>query len=572
MKKIFNIVNGFTFMKKIRTLLLFILFSALVFHAFFLPISNINALPTTKQTPTPTPDPVLTDKNLGIEDFFSIFFGNPKVTPKPTGTSFWNIMPTFAAQIPQREITTPTPPVDPTISGVPSDIGNLNFSAWGLPPPIAESDKMYIEGAIVERRGIRGYEQLKNQLQNNANASWAAKELLMAERYAKANGYSDLINHFTTGWLWFETGGAKWPDPYQTNCNDPAGGESPIEQQCRTSNFQTAGYRPAEKATRFLEAYQRLYGGDEAKLKPIMDAAVANSTKASANMWRYTNTNVPSDIKLSMIARDSSTFLNSSDIQRYTLVLGRDPKMVVAMNSYAVNNSDIIRALKSSRCAYGYICEAEKQILSNMIAALYLFDGGDISTPGIPGLPGQTGKGLVYYRQCDYNNTPMAPGCSLCNAGCGITTVAMALSTKDSSMTPPKVLNMYKQQGAYVGCDGTAVGDAKKILSQHFQTSDYIFQKQSGYTLDELNAMGATKQMREHIKAGKKIFMLANFCVGRTTCLGHFFWITDIDEKTGRPSFWSFDPAYVPRGQNPPIDHTKRYPDPRYRYGFAVKI
>ena len=64
--------------------------------------------------------------------------------------------------------------------------------------------------------------------------------------------------------------------------------------------------------------------------------------------------------------------------QFYTLILGKHPYMVIALNSYAVSDSDLVYRLKTQSCAYGYICARHKQLLSNMVAALIIYETGSL--------------------------------------------------------------------------------------------------------------------------------------------------------------------------------------------------
>lgn len=64
--------------------------------------------------------------------------------------------------------------------------------------------------------------------------------------------------------------------------------------------------------------------------------------------------------------------------QFFSLLVGKDPNMVIAFNSSAVSDDDLVAALKAGGCAYQYICAENKQLLSNMVAALYLIDGGTL--------------------------------------------------------------------------------------------------------------------------------------------------------------------------------------------------
>lgn len=167
--------------------------------------------------------------------------------------------------------------------------------------------------------------------------------------------------------------------------------------------------------------------------------------------------------------------------------------------------------------------------------------------------------GYVYYSQChgQYDNYPLAPGCTVCKAGCGPTTVAMILSTYvDKKYTPPVVVEIYKDIGA-AAC-GTGLGYAKSVLSGHgVKTSDYIIP----YTGAQHDVKDVADDLRAYINNGWTIFVLAAYPGG------HYFWMTDI---TSSGNVMAFDPYYG-MDQTPPINENIRYPYPKYLAAFGVK-
>jgi hypothetical protein len=177
--------------------------------------------------------------------------------------------------------------------------------------------------------------------------------------------------------------------PYSINCNDNKPGySSEVSSLCSSSNFQIAGYQAAARSGNYLEIYKKFYSDNE--LPTVLNRVIANSSKSIRNSWSY---NDPGQQKglvskyksqtnsatTSKISPNANFF--SEEGQFYTLVLGKDPNMVVGLNSYAVSERDLISALRNtSQCGYGYICTAERQLISNMIMALYLFNGGNITS------------------------------------------------------------------------------------------------------------------------------------------------------------------------------------------------
>lgn len=167
----------------------------------------------------------------------------------------------------------------------------------------------------------------------------------------------------------------------------------------------------------------------------------------------------------------------------------------------------------------------------------------------------------VYYAQCDspYASIPMAEGCTVCNTGCGPTTVAMIASSYiDKSYDPKKIIDLYKEKGYLLSCSGTRYADAKAILeSLGLKTTDYI-------TYDLEKADKVAEDLKKYYKAGWTFMALANF---KDEGPGHFFWITEIDDKN---NLWAYD-VYYGRFEAPPLNENGRYPFPKYRVIFGVK-
>lgn len=167
----------------------------------------------------------------------------------------------------------------------------------------------------------------------------------------------------------------------------------------------------------------------------------------------------------------------------------------------------------------------------------------------------------VYYDQCrsDFGNTPLPQGCTICRAGCGPTTVSMIVSSFfDPSFNPKKTIDYYQARGYYIGCSGSYIDDAKKLLkSLGFTTTDYRVYKLA--TADKVY-----QDFKKYLDGGWTIFVLANFC--ENGC-GHFFWVVDVDDQK---NIWAYDPYYG-RKQLPPFNENQYYPFPKYRYAFGVR-
>lgn len=178
------------------------------------------------------------------------------------------------------------------------------------------------------------------------------------------------------------------------------------------------------------------------------------------------------------------------------------------------------------------------------------------------GSSGKTGAGgLVYYPQCNgsYDTYPLPSGCNVCRAGCGPTSVAMIVASYvDKTVNPTTIVDLYKKNNFFLGCDGSRYSDAKSALSQYgLKTTDYLIY--SGKNIQEIAG-----DFRSYIKSGWGLFALASYCEGGC---GHFFWITDIDNNN---NVWAYDPYYG-RKQAPPLNESIYDPFPQYRVVFGVK-
>lgn len=179
-----------------------------------------------------------------------------------------------------------------------------------------------------------------------------------------------------------------------------------------------------------------------------------------------------------------------------------------------------------------------------------------------------------YFAQCDaspernWKNKPLPNGCTICEAGCGPTTVAMIVgSFIDSTIDPVKVVNIYKNNNYYAGCRGTRWDDAIAILKSFgLKTTTRPFVYNPPQPAEKI-----VKDIAPYINEGWTFFTLANFC--QTGC-GHFFWIVDVDERDN--SVLTYDPAYG-NGKSLPFNVTyglssKYRGFPLYRRLIGVKL
>jgi len=178
-------------------------------------------------------------------------------------------------------------------------------------------------------------------------------------------------------------------------------------------------------------------------------------------------------------------------------------------------------------------------------------------------LQNPTSNSLTYFAQCNgYGNLPLPSGCTLCQAGCGPTTVAMiAASYLGSSYNPKTIVDIYKSNGYLLGCVGSRYSDAKQVLQNlGLKTTDYLmFNAEKSDTV--------VPDLRKYLNAGWTFFALTRFCDDpKKDYCGHFFWITDIDNQG---NIFAYDPYYG--RYEIPYNENSRYPYPLYRLAFGVK-
>ena len=222
--------------------------------------------------------------------------------------------------------------------------------------------------------------KLQEKLASNPNAGWAAQQMLNGEKTWASKG-GNVKLYLNTAWVWSETGADAGPDPYEMNCNNQSD-STPAGATCG-SNFQVAGYQAANRSGDYVNVFNKLY--PESQLSSVMKDVINNSSKASKDIWKYTSdySSILDNITINDISPNKS--FSDEKTQVLTLILGKDPAMAAALNSFAVSDDDLVAALKKGGCLYGdcsYYNEAWKQNLSNMVLALYQFDGNGPSSGG----------------------------------------------------------------------------------------------------------------------------------------------------------------------------------------------
>jgi|GEM_PF-6059385 len=191
----------------------------------------------------------------------------------------------------------------------------------------------------------------------------------------------------------------------------------------------------------------------------------------------------------------------------------------------------------------------------------YTDDPTDPNISPIYPSPDNNQSNITAYRQCNYRNTTMPNGCTLCYAGCGLTAASITLSAFGINVDPPTMNNKYRELGLYAGCNGSHLASAKTVIETYgLKTSQYLFGS-GPYTIEQV-----AQDIRDKVKNGWIVFALTHFCEGGC---GHFIVITDIDEAN---RVTSYDPYYEPPESSPqPISYQGRYPFPKYIAGFAVR-
>lgn len=267
------------------------------------------------------------------------------------------------------------------------------LASYGLPAPTADGEK--------------GYKALLEKLKSDQNAGWAAQQLLNGEKNFKSKG-GEIKEYLTTAWIWFETG--TFPDPYEVNCMSNT--KHPTNQTCAIGTspdkVQVAGYQAWDVRHRFQEIYKMFYS--EGELESILQRVIDNSSKASIEEWKYNVSEATSRIKgatLADIYAESGVGypeFNNDKTQFLSFMLGKDPNMAAALNSFAVSDGDVVAMLRDctslSWSNNSYYCDpALRPYVSNIMMALYLFDGqgpaGDASCISEAGRSLGSGVGIA---------------------------------------------------------------------------------------------------------------------------------------------------------------------------------
>ena len=338
----------------------------------------------------------------------------------------------------------------PRPAWVAGSVGAYDYAASGLPAP--RSAGSYVNGVYV-----KGYDELVSQVRGSAKASWAARSLLEGERAFQDRG-GTMKRYLSTAWVWFENSASGWPDPYEINCNDSLywyGTPTEVSAFCGYENHQVAGYQAYARRGDYVRMFRMFWS--DAQLPAVLKTVADNGANAIRPQWNYRD---PGQNK-GLVARylpgisgatiadiSPSTGFLTERTQFHTLLLGKHPNMVAALNSFAVSDGDLVYALKYSSCAYGYICADGKQTLSNMVAALIVLEGSPTSG-------GVTARTACEGGYCGPYNLRAGPGTGYevtgsVNGGVSVTIVCQTYGTSHTG--PWGATTVWdKLGGAYAG-------------------------------------------------------------------------------------------------------------------------
>lgn len=150
--------------------------------------------------------------------------------------------------------------------------------------------------------------------------------------------------------------------------------------------------------------------------------------------------------------------------------------------------------------------------LSNMLEDSYV---GDVSYDN----GGYTGS-VVYYDQTDYKQNFCGLKRTIKTDGCGVTSMAMVLSTFIDKSYTPLVVMQEAYAGKYCGSgiSGTSVSFFKYSAQKH------------GLSYSSVGKAGDKQQVIDALKSGKSL-VIAHMGPGTFTNSGHYIVLTKINEK-----------------------------------------
>ncbi|MCX7996197.1 MAG: hypothetical protein N2691_00350 [Patescibacteria group bacterium] len=324
---------------------------------------------------------------------------------------------------------------------------------------------------------------LYEQLLRNPLRSWA-RDCLIYEKALKGK-ISDIRPYLSCAWVWFE--GAL--DPNAVNCKDNSSRElrQSVAEPCSAANdrpgdqnsmLQVGGYQAFDQAVYGHYAKYFPLCHAESNFNRVLSRAFTNSSSSVNPFWSYGNQagkklvakfkDEVDSVPFSVIARNKSQMdllgeggepLSPAEreaeerTQFFTLLLGKDPCMRVALNASAVASlpNDIKRRLETGRGWAKYVVENVDR-LSGMLLALRKFDREVVvnevreirdnrssqESSGSSNASFNPNFGNVQieqFCQCD-QRWNQGGNDDICMSGCGLTSMAMIFSALGSPTVP----------------------------------------------------------------------------------------------------------------------------------------
>lgn len=362
------------------------------------------------------------------------------------------------------------------LSGTPSEINDASGRTSGYEYdgliPVPDDEISFVDEYGLPQPDESDAQELLGTVKNNDDQLWMLDRLIEAGAYLTNEKGHEVPIYLRIGWLWFENTGV--PDVYSINCNESRA-KSQVSEFCNSTNFQIAGYQASDRQNDYAKAYEVCYGDQDPTV--IAERVVANSDRASRPEWSYNDTSqigvglmeYKDDLDTLTIGQiaPNRDFFSDESTQFYTLVLGKDPCLVMYLNS-AVNERFInqLRAAGDGNELYDYIGDLQKKMIANRTYAAMLraeeLNQRRLENPGDDDSGrNNTGNRLemgsyVQYCQCDARWGGV--GSANCNAGCGPTTMASILTTLGSFYTPNDIRSYWQGRGWWNAGEGTYPG------------------------------------------------------------------------------------------------------------------
>ncbi|MEN9327449.1 MAG: hypothetical protein RI947_257 [Candidatus Parcubacteria bacterium] len=386
----------------------------------------------------------------------------------------------------------------------------------------------------------------------SGKAAWGAAQTLQAERDCGTK----CLRYLVSAWMWIE-GGTGYPDPYAQNCHDnkKTGRKVTIHEPCLKGTsytddvsglMQVAGFQAYSKLGDPLKTvYEWFYQPGD--IKPVMEKVLENSSNAGYSEGDYHQSGGLVDKYLTGIqlpAGKEFTFdssigsacnaSTSEECQFYTLVLAKDPRMAVGLNSIGsgVTQGDLVdnclKKIAADQVCYNsaYYSKEWAQKFSNVIAALWMFDNNKDTLDAIAGGAQGTGDGSWPYFCQMWGEWKSKTTFNLSSSGCGPTSIAMtyckhngfgAADKMTCGKLPPTTADDMLARGALTEGTGTFWGPAVEYIKNTLNldmSPSLVTDVVCGGVKDKTNSANwgniDLDAMKQHLDAGRTI--LASSC------------------------------------------------------------